>query len=261
MPPSAFRLIVRAASGLFAAALAMNAAQARPLEEVRQKGEISVCANPNALPYASEKADAPGFQIEIARAIAAKLGVRLRVDWIVPTIRASTVDCDLLMDAIVDPAVRRQGVQLSTPYQTSGVSLVFAAGQAPVAAYRDLRVGTRVGVLMNSLASLIVSRTPASMVPFGFEDDLVNAVSRGEVHAGAVSPATIGYYNLTHPDSALRFSHAEDNEPELRWTVAVGMRRADAAMVEVINGALRALLAEGTLTTIYARYGVPHRAP
>ena len=165
MLPSALRLIVRAASGLFAAALAVNAAQARPLEEVRQKGEISVCAHPNALPYASDKPDAPGFQIEIARAIAAKMGVRLRVDWIVPTMRASMVDCDLLMDAIVDPAVRRPGVQLSTPYQTSGVSLVFAAGQAPVAAYRDLRVGMRVGVLMNSLASLIVSRTPASIVP------------------------------------------------------------------------------------------------
>jgi ABC-type amino acid transport substrate-binding protein len=81
------------------------------------------------------------------------------------------------------------------------------------------------------------------------------------VDAGAVSPATIGYYNLTHRDSALRFSHAEDSEPELRWPVAVGMRRADAAMVEVINGALRSLLAEGALTTIYARYGVPHRAP
>ena len=261
MPAYAFRPIMCAASGLFAAALAVNAAQARPLEEVTQKGEVSVCAHPNALPFASDKPDAPGFQIEIARAIAAKLGVRLRVDWIVPTMRASMVDCDLLMDAIVDPAVRRPGVQLSTPYQTSGVSLVFAAGQAPVAAYRDLRAGTRVGVLMNSLASLIVSRTPASMVPFGFEDDLVDAVSRGEVHAGAVSPATIGYYNLTHPGSALRFSHAEDSEPELRWQVAVGMRRADAAMTQAVDGALRALLAEGALTAIYARYGVPHRAP
>ena len=66
---------------------------------------------------------------------------------------------------------------------------------------------------MNSVASLIVSRTPATMVPFGFEDDLVSAVSRGEVLAGAVSPATIGYYNLKHPDAALRFSHAEDSEP------------------------------------------------
>jgi ABC-type amino acid transport substrate-binding protein len=261
MPASAFRPVVRAVSGLFAAALAFNAAQARPLEEVKQKGEVSVCANPDALPYASNKPDAPGFQIEIARAIAAKMGVRLRVDWIVPTMRASTVDCDLLMDAIVDPAVRRPGVQLSTPYQKSGVALVFAPGHAPVAAYRDLQAGTRVGVLMNSVASLVVSRTPARIFPFGFEDDLLSAVSRGEVDAGAVSPASIGYYNFTHPGSALSFSHAEDSEPELRWQVAVGVRRADAAMVQAVDGAVRALLAEGALTAIYARYGVAHRAP
>ena len=138
MPRSALRPIVHAACGVFAAVLALSTAQARPLEEIAQRGEISVCAHPDALPFASDRPDAPGFQIEIARAIAAKMGVRLRVDWIIPTMRASTVDCDLLMDAIVDPAVRRPGVQLSTPYQTGGVSLVFAPGQAPVAAYRDL---------------------------------------------------------------------------------------------------------------------------
>ena len=31
---------------------------------------ISLCAHPNALPFASRKGDPPGFQIELARAIA-----------------------------------------------------------------------------------------------------------------------------------------------------------------------------------------------
>jgi ABC-type amino acid transport substrate-binding protein len=55
--------------------------------------------------------------------------------------------------------------------------------------------------------------------------------------------------------------HAEDSQPELQWTVGVGMRRADDALVENIDRTLAALLADGTLTAIYARYGVAHRIP
>ena len=39
------------------------------------------------------------------------------------------------------------------------------------------------------------------------------------------------------------------------------MRRADDALVENVNRALSVLLADGTLATIYARYGVTHRNP
>lgn len=55
--------------------------------------------------------------------------------------------------------------------------------------------------------------------------------------------------------------HAEDEEPELRWAVAVGMRRADDDLVRAVNGALAGLLENDTLTAICARYGVAYRRP
>src|SRR5262245_52742178 len=167
-------------------------AYARPYDEIRARREISVCANPSALPYASDRPDKPGFQIEIARALAQRLDLRLRVEWIVPHARAATVDCDLLMDTIAKPDIHGPAIKLSVPYQTGGVALAFAPGQPSVASYRELKPGTRVGVMMNSLASLVVSKTAARMVPFGFEDDMVAAVGNGEVDAVAVSPASIG---------------------------------------------------------------------
>jgi ABC-type amino acid transport substrate-binding protein len=39
------------------------------------------------------------------------------------------------------------------------------------------------------------------------------------------------------------------------------MRRADDALVQNINRALSALLGDGTIAAIYARYGVAHRDP
>jgi len=73
---------------LLALALATPAG-ARTLAEIRDLGVLSMCANPDALPHSSQKADPPGFQIEIGRAIADALHVQLRVDWIVPRLRAA----------------------------------------------------------------------------------------------------------------------------------------------------------------------------
>lgn len=243
------------------ALLPPGTALAKSWEEVSTRGEVSVCANPNALPYSSNRPEAPGFQLEIARALAARLGLRLRVEWIVPRMRAATVDCDLLMDTIAVPGVQPPSLRLSAAYHLSGVSLAFGRGQTPARTYRELRAGTRVGVIMNSLASLIVSRTPAAMVPFGFEDDMLEAVARGDVAAAAVSAASAGYFNLKHPDTPLTVVHAEEDEPELRWPVAVGMRRADDALIQKVNAALSALVAEGAIAAIYGKYGIDHRRP
>jgi polar amino acid transport system substrate-binding protein len=258
-------LTLRGAGSVMVALVAMAIlaapAHPRPYEEIRARGEIAVCANPNALPYSSNRPDKPGFQIEIARALAARLSLRLHVDWIVPRMRAATVDCDMLMDTIARPEIQGPAIKLSTPYQTGGVALAFAPGQTTVPSYRDLKAGTRVGVMMNSLASLIVSKTEARMVPFGFEDDMLEAVAKGEVDAAAVSPAAIGYYNLTNPTRKVALVHAEDSEPELKWVVAVGLRRADAPLIHAVNAAVAALVADGTIAGIYARYGVDYRRP
>jgi ABC-type amino acid transport substrate-binding protein len=74
-----------------------------------------------------------------------------------------------------------------------------------------------------------------------------------------VSVAAAGYFNQQHASTRLTIAHAEDSEPELRWSVAVGMRRADDALVQRLNQALSALLANGTITAIYRRYGIEHR--
>jgi len=247
-------------SAVLVAALA-GVAYARPFDEVQTSKQLSLCANPNALPYAAEHGELPGFQIEIARALAQRMGVQLQVMWIVPRYRAAAVDCDMLMDTILSAGVEQRGLRPSMPYQVGGVGLVFAKGQPTVPDYKSLREGMRVGVMMNSLASLVVSRTGAAMVPFGFEDDMMEAVAHGEVNAGAVSPASAGYYNLRHPNQPLTVVRAQDNEPDLRWTVAVGLRRADDALLDAVNAALKTLLDDGTIRAIYARYGVEHRRP
>ncbi len=241
-------------------AFAAAPSTARTLAEVQARGEISMCANPDALPHASNRPDLPGFQVEIGRALAATLGVRLELAWIVPRMRAGLVDCDMLLDTIVDPAVLRGPVKLSAPYQKSGVALALRAGNDGVRGFQDLQ-GRRVGVMVSSLASKLLNQRGAQTVPYAFESDMVEDLAKGDLDAGAVSPASIAYYIRRHPDAKLRYLHAYDDEPELRWNLAVALRRSDDALVAAVDDALERLARDGSLARIYGSYGVEYRKP
>src|SRR5476649_295415 len=75
---------------------------ARSLETIRSLGTIGLCAHPNSLPFASKAGDPPGFQIELGRALAARLGVTLKPDWIITIFQMRSADCDIVMDTIAD---------------------------------------------------------------------------------------------------------------------------------------------------------------
>ena len=247
---------------MFAAAvMKIGPADARTLAEVQSRGLISMCANPDSLPHSSKSPDTPGFQIEIGRALAAALGVQLHVDWIIPRLRAGLVDCDMLLDTIVDPAAQRGPIKLSLAYQKSGVALALRADNDSVRRFQDLAPGKRVGVMINSLASKLLNQRGLYTVPYAFEGDMVADLAKGEIDACAVSPATIAYYIGSHSSSGLRYVHAYDGEPELRWDLAVGLRRSDDALVDAVNNALARFTRDGTLARIYSAYGVEYRQP
>src|SRR5882672_1625782 len=167
---------------------------ARTLAEVKARGTLSMCANPDALPHSSRQAEPPGFQIEIGRALAAGLGVPLQIEWIIPRLRASLVDCDMLLDTIVADGVQRGPVLISHPYQRSGVALAYRAPGATVGGFGEIPRAWRVGVMVNSLASKILDERGVRTVPFSFEKDMLDDVAKGEIDACVVSPATVEYF-------------------------------------------------------------------
>jgi polar amino acid transport system substrate-binding protein len=254
----AWRIAVPAA--VMSVALACSAA-ARPLDVIRDRGVLSLCAHANALPFASKTQEPPGFQIELGRALAQALGVTLHVDWVTNGFQFRAADCDIVLDTIAVPeAQAERRLQLSKPYQRSGVGLALRTDTAGVTKFDDLN-GRRVGVQGRSLAAMLLGQRGARLTFYGFEEEMVDAVVRGEVDAAAVSPATAGYFKLRHPEAPLRFVHAYDAEPELRWNLAVGLRRADAPFREAIDAAIDRLVTDGTVGRIYARYGIEHRPP
>jgi polar amino acid transport system substrate-binding protein len=244
---------------LIAATLAAPAA-ARGLAEIKSSGTIALCAHPNSLPFASKDGSRHGFQVELAEALARQLGVKLDREWIITRYDLFRAPCDIVMDSIADPEAQEDsGLQLSKPYRRSGVALALRAGDKT----RSLdEIGRRkVGVLTSSLAAMMLDKRGIETVPGLFEDELLDMLAKGEVDAAAVTPTSIGYFNLRHPDARLRVVYAFDADPDLAWNVAVGMRRPDAELRQAIDAALTRLIADGTVKRVYARYGVDLQPP
>jgi polar amino acid transport system substrate-binding protein len=251
----------RSATTIWLLVLASAAADARSLETIIERGALTLCANPNALPFASKSGPVPGFQIELGEQIAQKLGVKLAREWVVSAIQYRRADCDLVLDSIArkdtPPA---GGVQISRPYHRSGVVLAVRADQS-ASSLKSLGSDQRVGVPVGSLVSMTLAKAGTVTSPFVFEDDIVAALSNREIEAAAVTPATVGWFNLQHADKPLRLIPAFDNDQDMNWNVAAGLFRPDDRLRARVDAAIEALLADGTIARIYARYGIELRPP
>jgi len=234
----------------------IEAGSARSLDVIRADGALHLCAHPNSLPYASKAGNPPGFQLELGSALAKELGVMLVIGWIVVPSQALRADCDFILDAIADPEAQADtGLQLSKPYYRSGVGLAVPRG-SPITTFAGLNDRTKVGVQVGSVAAMLLNQRHVRTSTFGFEEDMLEALAAGEIDAAAVTSLSAGWYNLNHPSQALTIVPPGEKAGDLVWNEAVGLRQPDAKLRNAIDAALDRLRAEGTINTIYAKYGI-----
>ena len=255
MKPAILSLIVGAVIGL------TGTAQGRSLDTIRSIGALGLCAHPNSLPFASKTGDPPGFQVELGQALARELGVSLRLDWIITQYQMRSAGCDILLDAIADREAQGEtNLRISKPYYRTGVVLAVPT-TSKLSSFKSLDEHTKVGVQVGSVAAMTISQRHVPTSTFGFEVDSLEALANHEIDAAAVTPTMASYFNLTHPDKAVRILDPDESEKDLNWNVAVGMVRPDDNFRDAIDRALERLHADGTIEKIYRRYGVVLRAP
>ena len=237
------------------------AAHARSLETIIERGTLTLCASPNALPFASKTGPVPGFQVELGEKIAQQLGVKLMREWVVSAIQYRRADCDLVLDVIARKDTEPPGgVRVSRPYHRSGVVLAVR-GDSPASSLASLGSDQRVGVPVGSVVSMTLAKGGTTTSPFVYEDEIVAALANREIEAAAVTPMTVGWFNLQHADKPLRLIPAFDNERDLNWNIAAGLLRPDDKLRARVDAAIEALLADGTIAGIYARYGIELKPP
>ena len=115
--------------------------------------------------------------------------------------------------------------------------------------------------MVGSIASMVLSQRHVGLTTFAFEDEMLAAVAAGDADAAMVTPASAGYFNLTHPDHKLGVTLPEDAATDMAWNIAIGMRRPDPELRAAIDAAIDKLIAAGDMASIYERYGMTLTPP
>ena len=250
-----------ALAAMLALALVPAPASARSLEQIKSSGSVSACLPANAMPFSHREGEPRGFQVDVANALAKQLGVSLEAQWVISPIQALRASCDLRMDVIADvEAQHASHLTISKPYYRSGVALV-SRPERPLKALTDLGPDTKVAVMVGSITSMILSQRGVGLTTYAFEDEMLQAVSNGEADAAMVTPASAGYFNLAHPEKKLGFVLPPDAQDGMAWNIAVGMRRPDQPFREAIDATIDKLMADGTMASIYGKYGLTLTPP
>lgn len=260
MTRGAVRAVVTAT--VLAATVLPVCAGAESLGEITRRGYLEACAHPDALPYSKQNASPQGFQLDIGQQIAADLGVRLHVDWIVFTRHARVMNCDVLLGAIIsDEGKGPRGATLTAPYVSSGWTLVLPRSASPATRFEDAAGDKGIGVQHASWVHYILDSRKLRTRQYANDLEIMEAVSRGDIAAGAVVDTYAGWYLHLHPGANVRLLQGYTPEPDLRWNVAVGLRGADQALLDAVNGILGRRIADGTIAAIFARYGIAYSPP
>lgn len=239
---------------------AAQPSQARTLEEIRQSGALTLCVYPNLLPFSSDRDDPPGIHVELGREIAAALGVRLEVSWIVPRSRRKAGVCDVGFDEVEGQEVKGYGISVTRPYLRTGVALLVRQS-AGVHGYADLAPRHRIGAPHGSEGEAYLRSRGLQPRTFAIAQEMERAFRAGELDAILVPAHATAYALRLAPQLDAQLLHAYRDEPRLAWNLVVVLRKADAACVDAVNTALERAAGSGRLAALYERYGIPYLAP
>jgi ABC-type amino acid transport substrate-binding protein len=247
-------------------AIAFPAPAAERASAVESARELRICVDPDNPPLSLNRVGAqPGVDVEIGQAIAEQLDLRAHLIWVDTTyggraLRRSLLagQCELFMGLPVDPAAETDGaLALTAPYYSTGYRLIGAQDRSN--ATTDLRK-IRIGVERQSGAHMRLEQMGSHLVVYGNQREVLDAVGRGEVDAGAVWLPDVDRLLQGRTLAMHALATSKPDQP-LRWNMAIGVRRADADLRASVSGAVADLLAEGRIKAIFDRYGVPFFPP
>lgn len=218
---------------------------------------IRLCADPANLPFSARDDRSPGFEIEVARALAQALGAELGIHW-VPTAREIVAlrplydgACDVFMGLPVTPAFRddKPRLQFSVPYYVMR-QVVVSPTVGGVARLDDLQ-GKLVGVQAMTLGDQLVYERRYTRKVYRSADEVFTALTRSEVDAVVIEAPLGGWFVTRQP--GFRLVEIVDAARDL--PIGVAVRKADVALRDELDGAIRKL-ETATLPAILARYGI-----
>ncbi|CAN5447245.1 transporter substrate-binding domain-containing protein [soil metagenome] len=194
-----------------------------------------------------------GIGVEMARALADDLDRELKVenipfDGLIPALRTGRVD--LVISSMTATDERRETIDFSAPYVSTGLAILVPAGSG-VEGVDDLKGGKRIVVKLGTTGEVYARQhlPEATVVSLDQESACVLEVSQGKADAFIYDQLSIFNYQQKNPETTRALLSPLQHE---KW--AVGVRKGDDALREQVNAFIAEFRARGGFDELAERF-------
>ena len=224
-----------------------------------EEGKLHMSTNAQFPPYEMTTDDGgfEGIDVEIAGAIAEKLGLELVVDdmaFNAALTAAQTGQSDMVMAGVTVNEDRLAVMDFSDTYAT-GVQVVIVKEDSPIQTIDDLANAEMIGCQADTTGYIYCSYPPEEG---GYGEDHVTAYDNGAL---AVMALVNGQVDAVVIDNAPAQEFVKANEGlkilDTEFAVedyAIGFAKGNTALKDAVNAALKELIDDGTVQSIIDKY-------
>lgn len=234
-----------------------SAATAGELTTV-EEGMLIMSTNAAFPPYemTNDAGEFEGIDIEIAQAIADKLGLELRIDdmdFDSALLAAQTGKSDMVMAGVSVTEDRLVNLDFTESYAT-GIQVVIVPEDSDITSVDDM-TGKMIGVQRGTTGDLYCSDTvenggfgAENVTPYDNGLTAVQALMNGQVDCVVIDNAPAQEFVAANPGLKILDTEYVNED------YAIGVKKGNTQMLDAINGALAELEADGTLQSIVDKY-------
>ncbi len=221
-------------------------------------GKLTMSTNAAFPPYEMTADDGSfeGIDIEIAGAIADKLGLELQVDdmdFDAALLAAQTGKSDMVMAGVTVTEERQTVMDFSNTY-ASGIQVVIVPEDSDIASIDDM-TGKMIGVQRGTTGDLYCSDTvenggfgEENVTPYDNGLTAVQALMNGQVDCVVIDNAPAQEFVAANPGLKILDTEYANED------YAIGVAKGNTQLLDAINGALEELQADGTVQSIIDKY-------
>lgn len=226
------------------------------LSRIQERGTIVVGLEGDWAPwsYVGEDDELTGYDVEVAKAIADKLGVELQIvpgEWDGLFAGMDAGRYDLVINGVEVTEDRAEKYDFADPYAYIRTALIVRGDNDDIHTFEDLK-GKKTA---NSIASTYMNLAEsygATCYGVATLDETLTMVLQGRVDATLNAIVSYTDYMSQHPDSNLKVVATTEDASN----VAIPMRKGDdtATLRDAVNQAIAELREEGTLSELSIRF-------
>lgn len=226
------------------------------LTTIRNRGTIVVGLEGDWAPWSfvGDEDALMGFDVEVARAVASKLGVEAEIvpgEWDGLFSGMDAGRYDIVVNGVEVTPERSEKYAFSEPYAYIRTALIVRGDNEDIKTFEDLKGKTTA----NSIASTYMTLAEeygATVSGVDTLDETLTLVLQGRVDATLNANVSYTDYMAQHPDADLKVVATTDDAS----LVSIPMRKADdtASLREAVNAALAELHADGTISELSVKY-------